>query len=272
LPRGKSQRNCAIGVFDSGLGGLTVVKALRQALPYEEIIYLGDTARVPYGNKSVSLVSEYALQIAAFLREHAVKMIVVACNTASATALTPLRSQLPIPIVDVIHPGVKAALKHTHNGHVGVIGTLATIRSGAYTKALKKKSPTVRVVSQACPLFVPLAEEGWLEGPVPEEVAKHYLSPFMADTVDTLILGCTHYPLLKPTITRVLGPTPTLIDSAEAVAEEVVNTLTQDDLVTTHSSPGDLHCFVTDLPLHLQSIVRRFLGMSIDHVQTVHLP
>jgi glutamate racemase len=272
LPKDKPEKNCAIGVFDSGLGGLTVVKALRQTLPHEEIIYLGDTARVPYGNKSASLVKEYALQIATFLREHAVKMIVVACNTASATALPTLQAQFPIPIVDVIHPGVKAALKQTRNNHVGVIGTLATIRSGAYTKTLKKNSATVQVVSQACPLFVPLAEEGWLEGPVPEEVAKHYLKPFKKDTVDTLILGCTHYPLLKPIIKRVLGPTPVLIDSAEAVAEEVARTLTKDDLVTTHSSPGTLHCFVTDLPLHFQSIVRRFLGMSIDHVQTVHLP
>ena len=270
--KGKLQNDGAIGVFDSGLGGLTVVKVLRQVLPQEDIIYLGDTARVPYGNKSASLVKEYALQIATFLREHAVKMIVVACNTASATAVAALRAQFPIPIVDVIHPGVKAALKRTQNGHVGVIGTLATIRSGAYTKALKKRSPTVQVVCQACPLFVPLAEEGWLEGPVPEEVAKHYLEPFKRDTVDTLILGCTHYPLLKPIIKRVLGPTPVLIDSAEAVAEEVVNTLARDNLVTTHSSPGKLRCFVTDLPLHFQSIVRRFLGMSIDHVQTIHLP
>lgn len=272
MPRGKSQNNCAIGVFDSGLGGLTVVKALRQALPHEEIIYLGDTARVPYGNKSASIVKEYALQIATFLREHAVKMIVVACNTASATALSTLRAQFPIPIVDVIHPGVKAALRRTRNGHVGVIGTLATIRSGAYTKALKKSPATVRVVSQACPLFVPLAEEGWLEGSVPEAVAKHYLKPFQTDSIDTLILGCTHYPLLKPIIQRVLGPTPVLIDSAEAVAEEVVSTLKKGDLGTTHSHPGNLHCFVTDFPLHFQSIVRRFLGMSIDHVQTVHLP
>jgi len=211
-----------IGVFDSGLGGLTVAKAIKEKLPNENIVYLGDTARVPYGNKSTLLVTGYATQITNFLLGENAKLIVVACNTASALALPALQSEFLVPILGVIIPGSQAAVHATRNKHVGVIGTTATINSNAYTQALKGIESSIQITAQACPLFVPLVEEGWLNGPVPSEITASYLKSINVANVDTLILGCTHYPLLKPMIQDIVNDNTVLIDSAETVAEEVL--------------------------------------------------
>lgn len=189
-----------MGVFDSGLGGLTVVHALQAVLPKEDVVYLGDTARVPYGNKSARLVKEYSLQIADFLVEQGAKIIVIACNTASAVALEGLQKHVDVPVLGVIEPGARAALTATRNKHIGVIGTIATIDSGSYETALMTLDATLTVSGQACPLFVPLVEEGWLDGKITEQVVEHYLTPVNRASTDTLILGCTHYPLLKKVI------------------------------------------------------------------------
>ena len=214
-----------IGVFDSGLGGLTVANAIKEKLPNESIVYLGDTARVPYGNKSTLLVTGYATQIANFLLGENAKLIVVACNTASALALPVLQSEYQVPILGVIIPGSQAAVHATRNNHVGVIGTIATINSNAYTKVLNEIESSIQITAQACPLFVPLVEEGWLNGPVPSEITASYLKSINVANVDTLILGCTHYPLLKPMIQDNVNDNTVLIDSAETVAEEAAKTL-----------------------------------------------
>jgi len=207
-----------IGVFDSGLGGLTVAKAIKEKLPNENIVYLGDTARVPYGNKSTLLVTGYATQITNFLLGENAKLIVVACNTASALALPALQSEFQVPILGVIIPGSQAAVNATRNKHVGVIGTIATINSNAYTQALRGIESSIQITAQACPLFVPLVEEGWLNGSVPSEITASYLKSINVANVDTLILGCTHYPLLKPMIQDIVNDNTVLIDSAETVS------------------------------------------------------
>ena len=262
----------SIGVFDSGLGGLTVVRALRRALPEESIIYLGDTARVPYGNKSPSLVTEYSIQIAEFLVKKNAKLIVVACNTASAVALPELQKKFNVPVVGVIEPGAEAAVNVTRSGLVGVLGTLATVGSGAYEKALKAAGNITEVVSQACPLLVPLAEEGWLDGKVTEEVIKVYLEPVVNSNVDTIILGCTHYPILKKTIQKVLHSPVQLVDSADTVAEAVKKIIKHNGLANNESQSGSLDLFVTDLPARFEAVASRFLGETVPSVKTVHLP
>ena len=209
-----------IGVFDSGLGGLTVAKAIKEKLPNENIVYLGDTARVPYGNKSTLLVTGYATQITNFLLGENAKLIVVACNTVSALALPTLQSEFQVPILGVIIPGSQAAIHATRNKNIGVIGTIATISSNAYTAALNEIESSIQITAQACPLFVPLVEEGWLNGLVPSEITATYLKNINVANVDTLILGCTHYPLLKPIIKDHVNDNTVLIDSAETVAEE----------------------------------------------------
>src|SRR5256714_10920876 len=204
-----------IGVFDSGIGGLTVVSALRALLPNESIFYLGDTARVPYGGKSAATVQRYSLEIADMLLRENAKTVVVACNTASALALPRLEETLPVTVTGVIFPGAGAAIEKTRTGHIGVIGTRATIASGAYERALRSLNFEVRVTARACPLLVPLIEEGWLESPITDEIILQYLDPLMGDGVDTLVLGCTHYPLLRNAIARVAGDKIALVDSAQ---------------------------------------------------------
>ena len=258
-----------IGVFDSGLGGLTVANAIKEKLPNENIVYLGDTARVPYGNKSTFLVTGYATQITNFLLGENAKLIVVACNTASALSLPVLQSEFQVPILGVVIPGSQAAVHATRNKHVGVIGTIATINSNAYNQALRKIETSIQITAQACPLFVPLVEEGWLNGPVPSEITASYLKSINVANVDTLILGCTHYPLLKPIIQDIVNDNTVLIDSAETVAEEVATILLEKKMSVNSSNKGLLKCFVTDSPIQFESIAERFLGYSLNNVQTV---
>lgn len=256
-----------IGVFDSGIGGLTVVSALRRLLPNETIHYLGDTARVPYGGKSAATVQRYSLEIASLLLQEHAKTIVVACNTASALALPILEEQLPVTVTGVIAPGAKAAIAATRNGHVGVIGTRATIKSGAYERALRELNAEVRVTARPCPLLVPLIEEGWLESPVTDDVLMRYLQPLLDDGIDTLVLGCTHYPLLRPAIGRLLGETVTLVDSAENCAKAVRELLVRQNLETQSSSAGELEVALTDPPDAFLEIAHDALQLEIGEVQ-----
>lgn len=260
-----------IGVFDSGLGGLTVVRALRRELPKESITYVGDTARVPYGNKSATLVTEYSMEIAEFLVKQDAKLIVVACNTASAVALEPLQKFLNVPVIGVIEPGAEAASRTTISGKVGVLGTLATVGSKAYDKALEVKGGVKKVTSQACPLLVPLAEEGWLDGNIAEEIISIYLEPVLKANVDTIILGCTHYPILKHTIMKV-APGVSLVDSADTVATAVKDILQAKGTGSVKTEKGILNIYVTDLPARFEAVARRFLGEAVPEVKTIHLP
>jgi glutamate racemase len=261
-----------IGVFDSGVGGLTVLKALMSHLPHESTLYLGDTARVPYGTKSGEVVTRYSLKNAQFLLERGVKVLVVACNTATAVALPALQAALPIPVVGVISPGARAALGRTRGGGVGIIGTPGTIRSGAYQRELEAADPRVRVKARACPLFVPLAEEGWTTGDVPLLVAREYLSEFAHDGVDTLVLGCTHYPLLKGVIAEVVGPRVSLVDSAEATAEAVAALLAERGGLALAGQAGPTHAYyVTDVPERFVEVGARFLGRPIPAAEQVDL-
>jgi len=261
-----------IGVFDSGVGGLTVLKALMEHLPHESTVYLGDTARVPYGTKSGEVVTRYSLKNAEFLLERGIKVLVVACNTASAAALPALEAALPVPVVGVIQPGARAALARTRGGGVGVIGTPGTVRSGAYQRELAAGDPRVRVKARACPLFVPLAEEGWTTGEVPLLTAREYLGEFARDGVDTLVLGCTHYPLLKGVIAEVVGPDVALVDSAEATAQAVVALLTRQGLLAPANGPAPSHAYyVTDVPERFTEVGARFLGRPIPTAEQVDL-
>jgi glutamate racemase len=263
----------AIGVFDSGVGGLTVARALEAALPDEQLIYLGDTARVPYGTKSADTVIRYSQQIARFLLAHHVKYIVVACNTASAHALDALRAALDVPLMGVIAPGARAAAQRTELGAVGVIGTLGTVASGAYQRALQALRPELVVFSQACPLFVPLAEEGWGDHPVTAEVARHYLTALQRESgvLDTLVLGCTHYPLLAEAIAdaarEVFGREVDLVDSATATADDVARDLAEQTLEAPACADGAARpasrFFVTDHS-RFDELATRFLGRRVD--------
>src|ERR1041385_1290775 len=207
-----------IGVFDSGIGGLTVAKALQELLPNERIFYVGDTARVPYGNKSADTVERYSIELASMLIRENAKVIVVACNTVSSVAIPKLRAHLSVPVIGVIRPGAAAAVATTRNRHIGVIGTRATIKSGAYERAIRALDDKVQVSGRACPLFVPLIEEGWLESEITDRVVRQYLEPLVQDGIDTLVLGCTHYPLLRDAIGRFLGESVQLVDSAQNCA------------------------------------------------------
>jgi glutamate racemase len=256
-----------IGVFDSGIGGLTVVSALRRALPNEAIYYLGDTARVPYGGKSPTTVQRYSLEIASLLLGEDAKTIVVACNTASALALPALEQQLPIAVTGVIAPGAKAAIHATRNGHIGVIGTRATIKSGAYERALRQLDSDIRVTSRACPLLVPLIEEGRLTSDITDRVLMEYLQPLLDDGVDTLVLGCTHYPLLRPAIHRLLGDAIALVDSAENCALAVRELLERDGLGAAAGGSGELHVALTDPPDAFLAIAHDALELDVGEVQ-----
>ncbi len=259
-----------IGVFDSGVGGLTVLKALMERLPHERTRYLGDTARVPYGTKSAEVVTRYAVQNAKFLAEHDIKLLVIACNTASAFALPALREKLGIPVIGVIEPGARAAAKESRTGRIGVIGTPGTIASGSYQRALEAARPGVQVIARACPLFVPLAEEGWVKGEVPALVAREYLTPF-AGQVDALVLGCTHYPLLSEVIAGAVGPGVALVDSAHATADAVVETLTELDAFAPADSAVEHAYYVTDVPHRFSEVGARFLGRAIDQAEQVDI-
>ena len=257
-----------IGVFDSGIGGLTVVKEILKKLPNESIIYLGDTARVPYGTKSSRTVIAYSEGNAKFLLSKGIKLLVVACNTASAVALPSLRWDFHIPVIGVIEPGARKAVRFTKTGKVGVIGTPSTIKSYAYKKAMENIAPEIKVYSKACPLFVPLAEEGWVEGEIAELTAKKYLEPFKGLDIDVLILGCTHYPLLKPVIQRVMGDGVTLVDSAEETASEIKRTL-EENLISNGDFSHRREYYLTDVSETFLSVAGRFLGENIERVEQI---
>ncbi|HEV3147575.1 MAG TPA: glutamate racemase [Chthoniobacterales bacterium] len=256
-----------IGVFDSGIGGLTVVKALRDLLPNEDIFYLGDTARIPYGSRSLATVERYSVQMAEMLVTENAKIIVVACNSASSVALPKLKKNLPVPVIGVIEPGAQAAIAATRNRHVGVIGTRATIRSGAYEKALRALDGDVRVSSCACPLLVPLIEEGLLEDEVTDRMIARYLSPMIADAVDTLVLGCTHYPLLSRAIARSLGDAVRLVDSAMNCARAVQELLDRQALRAPAENRGSLQVALTDRPDNFLRVAREALKLDVGEVQ-----
>jgi glutamate racemase len=255
-----------VGIFDSGVGGLTVHRRISERLPGVSLIYLGDTARVPYGTKSAETVIRYARNCASLLVSRGVGMLVVACNTASAFALDTLRNELPLPVLGVVEPGADSAVAATRSGRIGVIGTRGTVASGAYQRAIAARSPGAKVFCQACPLFVPLAEEGWTDGEVPERVARAYLDPLLEKGVDTLVLGCTHYPLLREVIARVAGPYITLVDSAEATAEAVAR---MTGCGPNAVGPPTRTFLATDAPDTLREVGTRFLGAPIEMVEWV---
>jgi glutamate racemase len=256
-----------IGVFDSGIGGLTVAKALLELLPNEKIFYLGDTARVPYGGKSASTVERYSLELTEMLVDEGAKIIVVACNTASATALPKLEESLPVPVVGVIKPGAQAALAATRNRHVGVIGTRATIKSGAYERALHVLDPKIAISSRPCPLLVPLIEEGWLDDELTDRAIVRYLEPLVREGIDTLVLGCTHYPLLTGAIARFLPPTVALVDSAKNCALAVQQLLDRQSLRAPPENSGGLEVTLTDAPDNFLRVARDALQLQIGEVQ-----
>ncbi len=261
----------AIGIFDSGVGGLTVLRELTKALPQEDTIYFGDTARVPYGTKSPDTVIRYSQEIASFLIKRDIKLLVVACNTASAVALPTLRRSLSIPVVGVIEPGAKRAAEVTRSGVVGVIGTSGTIRSSAYSRAIKRLNPNISVLAKPCPLFVPLAEEGWIDNDVTLMTARLYLEELREAKVDTLVLGCTHYPLLKKIIADVMGPNVTLVDSAEETARTVATILHDKNMLRPPAELGNHHYYVTDVPAGFIRVGNRFLGGKLGDVYQVSL-
>ena len=262
----------AIGIFDSGVGGLTVFHAIRRSLPNENLIYLGDTARVPYGTKSAETVIRYSLENAKFLVSRGIKALVVACNTSSAYSLPLLRKEIDVPVIGVSEPGCMAALDVTKSRHIGVIATPATIASNAYARGLKELDQKVRVVSQACPLFVPLVEEGWFDDKITLEVAKRYLKSFASEHIDTLILGCTHYPMLKKVIQQAVGKKVRLIDSAEATAAALRFELSANKMLKAKRSSRIEHqLYVTDLPARFEKVAASFLGGDVPPVKRVDL-
>ncbi len=261
------KNNYAIGVFDSGLGGLTVVKELIRQLPNENIVYFGDTARVPYGTKSRESIIRFSKENVLFLLEQKVKMIVVACNTSSSVALPNLRRLFSLPIIGVIEPGAKKAVETTRNKRIGVIATLATINSGAYTKNIQGFNRAIKVTGKTCPLFVPLAEEGWFKKKATFDIAKEYLTPMIKAKVDTLILGCTHYPLLKSVVQKVVGKNVVLVDSAKEIAFKVKDILKEMNLERVKQGGPRRVFYVSDQPEHFLGLARRFLGYDIKDVK-----
>ena len=262
--------NRPIGVFDSGVGGLTVVKQLMKKLPSENIIYFGDTARIPYGTKSEEIVRRFALEDSFFLLEKNVKIVVVACNTASSVAVSILQTILDVPVIGVIEPGAEAAVRNSRNRKIGVIGTAATIRSSSYRKKVLQSSNKAQVISQACPLFVSLVEEGWIEDEATILIARRYLQTMIENHVDTLILGCTHYPLLKNTIQKVLGDDVRLIDSGVETAITVAKILEEKRMLANPDQIAKNKFYLSDMPYKFQEIAERFLERTIPHVETVN--
>ena len=280
-------RNLPIGIFDSGVGGLTVYRALHERLPSERYVYLGDTARVPYGTKSLSTVERYAIENARFLEARGIKLLVVACNTASALALPSIRRGVSVPVVGVIEPGARAAVGDESAGRVGVIATESTVKSGAYRKAIEELAPGVEVTERACPLFVALAEEGWAETDVARSVAEEYLRELREREVSALVLGCTHYPILRRVIQETLGARVRLIDSGEAAAEAVEDLIEREDLRRTATQElrdlreagarerflcDDLdHFYVTDAAERFAHVAERFLGSAPRRLEAVEV-
>jgi glutamate racemase len=262
-----------IGIFDSGVGGLTVVRRIHELLPCEDIIYLGDTARVPYGTKSPATVVRFACEDTAFLTERKVKTVVVACNTASAWALPTLEQEFDVPVFGVILPGAEAALKSTRNLRIGVIGTNATIRSQSYSRIIMASEKRAQVFDRACPLLVPLVEEGWIDHPVTRAVIKEYVGPLLVHQLDTLVLGCTHYPLLKETIQNIVGNDVTLVDSAECCALYLREQLRVLGLLSDQQGrQGEIRPFVTDEIERFTELCGRFLGLPAMPPSKVDLP
>ncbi len=256
-----------IGIFDSGVGGLTVYKAIRAAFPEEDLIYFGDTARVPYGPKSRNTIIEYSVQNARFLLQKGIKILIVACNTSSAVALPELMSLTDIPIIGVIGPGAEMAARLTRTNRIGVIGTEGTVRSEAYSRAIREIIPAAEVFPRACPLFVPLVEEGWLEHPATRQIVHDYLDPYKDLDIDTLVLGCTHYPLLKDMITAVLGAKIALVDSADAIAQYLRALLPGE----YDGQAGTNKFYVSDNEHKFAQIAGRILGTPPSQLQRVRL-
>jgi glutamate racemase len=260
-----------IGIFDSGLGGLTVARAIYERLPRESTIYFGDTARVPYGPKSPETVRRYSHEILRWLLSEGVKLVVVACNTSTAHAIGMLREESPVPVLGVIEPGARAAVRATGKGPIGVIGTAGTIASNAYPRAIHALAPLIKVEQAACPLFVPLAEEGWFDHPATELVAREYLKPLQSAGITALVLGCTHYPLLKPLLGRVLGPDVRLIDSAEETASAVAETLTVGGLQAPAGDAAYHRFVVSDDEPRFRQVGSRFIGERLATAEVVPL-
>jgi len=260
-----------IGVFDSGIGGLTVVKRLAATLPNENIVYFGDTARVPYGSKSNSTVIEYSIENTKFLLQKNIKALVVACNTASSIAIPDLKKMFDIPIIGMIEPGSRMALKKSQTKKIGVIGTRATINNLAYSKEIKKLNNSAQVIEKPCPLFVPLAEEGWIKHKATYEIAEEYLKELRETGIDTLVLGCTHYPILSEVIQKVIGSKVMLIDSGVASSEVIKTELEKLNLLSDSNKRGVQEYYVSDIPAKFKEVAELFLGKEIDHVHKVDL-
>ncbi|OQY29602.1 MAG: glutamate racemase [Candidatus Cloacimonetes bacterium 4572_55] len=261
----------AIGIFDSGIGGLTVVAEIFRALPYEKVIYFGDIAHLPYGSKSRNAIRKFSLQIVRFLLRFPIKMIVVACNTASADAIDLLQDTTDLPTIGVVQPGAIAGVKSSKNGRIGVIGTTGAIDSGAYQRAIRDRRPDVEIFARDCPLFVPLVEEGWLDHDVTYQIAERYLYDLKINGIDSLILGCTHYPLLKTVIGKVMGPGVSLVDSATETAKEVADTLDELDMATSLPIPPSHRYYVSDFSPYFKRIGELCLGRPLHHVIRVDL-
>lgn len=263
--------NRPIGVFDSGIGGLTVLKELINRLPGESVVYFGDTARVPYGSRSKDTIVKYSFQSVRFLLSKNVKAIVIACNTSSATALMDMKSHFDIPVVGVIEPGAAAAAAASKNGRIGIIGTTATVRSGAYEVAIRKIDSTKSIVSNPCPLFVPIVEEGWANTKVAEMVAEEYLKPLIEDGVDTIVMGCTHYPLLRSVVSRITGGGVTLIDPAFETSREFMNILKENGLEREDDSPVKYNYYVSDDPDKFIKVGATFLEKDIENIEKIDI-
>lgn len=263
--------NAPVGVFDSGLGGLTVVREIMRQLPEEDIVYFGDTARVPYGSKSKDTIVYFSRQIVRFLQTKEVKAIVVACNTASALALEEIKDEIDLPMIGVVKPGAIAAAKATSTGHVGVIGTQATIASGIYAEVLSEIDPQITVTGKACPLFVPMVEEQMMDHPVMREMIDYYLSSFTESEVDALVLGCTHYPLLRKQIGQYLGEAITLVNPAYETAKGLGELLGSRNLRNTQKKQAAAELYVSDLPERFKAFANSILPLDIDRVKTINI-
>jgi glutamate racemase len=264
-----NKKNRPIGVFDSGIGGLTVLKEIIKEIPNEDTIYLGDTARVPYGIRSPETVTRYSLENTRFLFSKDIKLLVVACNTASSISLDSIKKSIPAPVVGVIEPGAKAAVRTTRNKRIGIIGTEATIKSNSYAKSINEIDKNIEVCHLACSLFVPIVEEGWIEGEIATMIAERYLKDIKDKGIDTLVLGCTHYPLLKGVISRVMGEEVILIDSAVEVAKEIKEILNAADSKRGQQGKPLREFYVTDSPERFVKVGERFLENNIEHIEKI---